>query len=248
MERSNVPPPVTRVLDAAEAWLPRRMVAVEERLGELTAAGGERLAGEAGATLAAGGKRLRPMLVLVCAGDDSGDGAIRAAAAVELIHMATLVHDDVLDSAPLRRGQPTVVARAGRADGDGGRRSVALARVRRARRGRRGRRAPGGAAGGGLGGPGAWRAGSAPRCLRPRDPGRPLPRALPAEDGPPLRVCVPDRPRRPIPRPPGPWRPSGGRSALPFSCSTTCSTSPARRSARARRSAPTCWTGPSPCR
>jgi geranylgeranyl pyrophosphate synthase len=115
MERSNVPPPVTRVLDAAEAWLPRRLVAVEERLGELTAAGGERLAAEAGATLAAGGKRLRPMLVLVCAGDEAGAGAIRAAAAVELIHMATLVHDDVLDSAPLRRGRPTVVARAGRA-------------------------------------------------------------------------------------------------------------------------------------
>jgi geranylgeranyl pyrophosphate synthase len=114
MDRSSVPPPVTRVLDAAAAWLPRRLAAVEGRLSELTAGGGERLAGEAGATLAAGGKRLRPILVLVCAGDDSGDGAISAAAAVELIHMATLVHDDVLDAAPLRRGHPTVVARAGR--------------------------------------------------------------------------------------------------------------------------------------
>ena len=41
--------------------------------------------------------------------------AIRAATAIELVHMATLVHDDVLDAAPLRRGRPTVVARAGRA-------------------------------------------------------------------------------------------------------------------------------------
>jgi geranylgeranyl pyrophosphate synthase len=115
VNRSNVPPPVTRVLDAAEAWLPRRMLAVEQRLGELTETGGEVLAAEATATLAAGGKRLRPMLVLVCAGHDAGDSAIHAAAAVELIHMATLVHDDVLDAAPLRRGRPTVVARAGRA-------------------------------------------------------------------------------------------------------------------------------------
>jgi len=52
--------------------------------------------------------------VLVCAGPDAGDGAVRAATAIELVHMATLVHDDVLDAAPLRRGLPTVVARAGR--------------------------------------------------------------------------------------------------------------------------------------
>ena len=114
MNRSAVPPPVTRVLTAAEAWLPRRMAAVEKRLGELADDGGPRLAAEAGATLSAGGKRLRPMLVLVCAGPDAGDEAQRAAVAIELVHMATLVHDDVLDAAPLRRGHPTVVARAGR--------------------------------------------------------------------------------------------------------------------------------------
>ena len=114
MNRSAVPPPVTRVLDAAETWLPRRMAAVEDRLGELVGAGGDRLAEEAGATLAAGGKRLRPMLVLLCAGPDAGPAAIGAATAVELVHMATLVHDDVLDTAPLRRGVPTVFARAGR--------------------------------------------------------------------------------------------------------------------------------------
>ncbi len=114
MNRSAVPPPVTRVLDAAEAWLPRRMAAVEGRLGQLTVGGGATLAAEATATLAAGGKRLRPMLVLVCGGEQAGDEAIRAATAIELVHMATLVHDDVLDAAPLRRGRPTVVARAGR--------------------------------------------------------------------------------------------------------------------------------------
>ena len=114
MDRSTVPPPVTQVLDAASAWLPRRMSEVEERLAALVGGHGGRLAEEAGATLAAGGKRLRPLLVLVCAGREAGAEAVRAASAVELVHMATLVHDDVLDAAPLRRGLPTVVARAGR--------------------------------------------------------------------------------------------------------------------------------------
>ena len=101
-------------MDAAQAWLPRRMGAVEERLQELVSGHGEKLGTEAGATLEAGGKRLRPMLVLVCAGPDADAGAIRAATAIELVHMATLVHDDVLDAAPLRRGVSTVFARAGR--------------------------------------------------------------------------------------------------------------------------------------
>jgi geranylgeranyl pyrophosphate synthase len=114
VNRSAIPPPVTQVMDAAQAWLPRRMGAVERRLGELLVGHGERLGTEAGATLEAGGKRLRPMLVLLCAGPDADEGAIRAATAIELVHMATLVHDDVLDAASLRRGRPTVVARAGR--------------------------------------------------------------------------------------------------------------------------------------
>jgi len=42
------------------------------------------------------------------------DGLVHAAAAIELLHMATLVHDDVVDEAPARRGQPTVFAQAGR--------------------------------------------------------------------------------------------------------------------------------------
>jgi geranylgeranyl pyrophosphate synthase len=114
VNRSSVPPPVTQVLDAAANWLPRRMAAVEQRLGAVVASHGEQLGAEAGATLAAGGKRLRPMLVLLCGGPEAGEGAIRAATAVELVHMASLVHDDVLDAAPLRRGRPTVVASSGR--------------------------------------------------------------------------------------------------------------------------------------
>jgi geranylgeranyl pyrophosphate synthase len=113
--RSAVPPPVTAVLDASSRWLPARLGAVEDQLRQRSQGFGELLDADAGATLAAGGKRLRPMLVLLCAGPDGGEEAVRAAAAVELVHMATLVHDDVLDAAPLRRGQPTVAATSGRA-------------------------------------------------------------------------------------------------------------------------------------
>src|SRR3954467_10677160 len=113
MTRSSVPPPVTAVMDAASAWLPARMAVVEDRLAELAGGYGPTLGEEAEATLKAGGKRLRPILVLMAAGDGAGDRAIRAATAVELLHMATLVHDDVLDGAPVRRGRPTAYANGG---------------------------------------------------------------------------------------------------------------------------------------
>jgi geranylgeranyl pyrophosphate synthase len=109
-----VPPPVTAVLDASSRWLPQRLGEVEELLRSAVADRGERLSRDAVATLAAGGKRLRPMLVLLCAGEEGDAAAVRAASAIELVHMATLVHDDVLDDAPLRRGLPTVAATSGR--------------------------------------------------------------------------------------------------------------------------------------
>jgi len=111
---SAVPPPVTAVLDASSRWLPASLGQVEALLREQSRDCGERLGADTEATLSAGGKRLRPMLVLLCAGPDGGERAVRAAAAIELVHMATLVHDDVLDDAPLRRGRPTVAATSGR--------------------------------------------------------------------------------------------------------------------------------------
>ncbi len=57
--------------------------------------------------ISSGGKRLRPMLVLAAAGlaDYKGDGHIKLAAAVEFMHTATLLHDDVVDQSDLRRGK-----------------------------------------------------------------------------------------------------------------------------------------------
>ncbi len=56
----------------------------------------------------AGGKRLRPVLTLLAAhlGDPDRPAVIEAAIGAELTHLATLYHDDVMDSAPLRRGAP----------------------------------------------------------------------------------------------------------------------------------------------
>jgi geranylgeranyl pyrophosphate synthase len=106
--------PVTEVIRAAGDHVPALLARVERRLGELAADHGETLAEHAGSTIAAGGKRLRPLLVFLAAGDGDGEGLVRAATAVELVHSATLVHDDVLDAAALRRGVATVVASAGR--------------------------------------------------------------------------------------------------------------------------------------
>ncbi len=57
----------------------------------------------------AGGKRFRPLMALLCAGfgDHERDVVFSAATVVELTHLATLYHDDVMDEAPLRRGRPS---------------------------------------------------------------------------------------------------------------------------------------------
>jgi geranylgeranyl pyrophosphate synthase len=107
---------VDAVLDAGGSTAPRVMARVEERMAQLSSGHGELLARYAGSTIAAGGKRLRPLLVCLAAGvpPPETEALVRAAVAVELVHAATLVHDDVLDGSSLRRGRPTVVAAAGR--------------------------------------------------------------------------------------------------------------------------------------
>lgn len=65
------------------------------------------------------GKRIRPLLVLLTAAAAGGDWprALPAAAAVELIHNFSLIHDDIEDNSPLRRGRPTVWKTWGLAQG-----------------------------------------------------------------------------------------------------------------------------------
>jgi len=101
------------VLEAGGPELSRQLHRTERRLSEVAESHGAQLGRHAAGTLSAGGKRLRPMLVFLCGGA-GGEQLVSAAVAVELLHMATLVHDDVLDQAALRRGRPTVFATAGR--------------------------------------------------------------------------------------------------------------------------------------
>jgi geranylgeranyl pyrophosphate synthase len=78
--------------------------AVEERLAA-SVAGHPGLVAEVGAdALSAGGKRLRPMLAFLSAPEGT-PAPVAAGAAVELVHMATLVHDDLIDGARVRRGR-----------------------------------------------------------------------------------------------------------------------------------------------
>ena len=68
-----------------------------------------------GYSLAGGGKRLRPMLLMLACGifSDDTQRALPAAAAVEMFHNFTLLHDDIMDNAAMRRGKPSVFAKWG---------------------------------------------------------------------------------------------------------------------------------------
>ena len=91
----------------------------EQRLRDAVAGHAAQVAGPAEDTLAAGGKRVRPLLVFCAAPQgaliETGrrENLLSAGAAVELVHMATLVHDDLLDGATMRRGRPTVAMSLG---------------------------------------------------------------------------------------------------------------------------------------
>ncbi|TMA38627.1 MAG: polyprenyl synthetase family protein [Deltaproteobacteria bacterium] len=94
---------------------------VEERLGEELVSRESRLATIASHLLGAGGKRVRPSVVLLAfhaAGDGARrhDDAIEAAVALELIHSATLLHDDIIDGGDVRRGRPSALRTFGVSD------------------------------------------------------------------------------------------------------------------------------------
>jgi geranylgeranyl pyrophosphate synthase len=113
---------VDAIMQRGGEGLRKRMIRAELHLENVTAQAGAPLAAPASATIRAGGKRLRPLLVVLASESAGGppqtqDGEerlLRAAVAVELVHSATLVHDDLIDGAQLRRGRPTVAAVAGR--------------------------------------------------------------------------------------------------------------------------------------
>jgi geranylgeranyl pyrophosphate synthase len=77
---------------------------IEERLARTVASHPGVVAAVGNEALAAGGKRLRPLLVFLSAPPGT-EPSIAAGVAVELVHMATLVHDDLIDRAHFRRGQ-----------------------------------------------------------------------------------------------------------------------------------------------
>lgn len=94
--------PIPRVWD--------RMADVERRLREVTVADTEFLTEIAQHLLSAGGKRYRPLLAQVAAelGANTGGEPVEAGVSVELVHLGSLYHDDVIDEAETRRGQASV--------------------------------------------------------------------------------------------------------------------------------------------
>ena len=210
---------------------------VEELL-DRSMAGHPGLVAEIGAeALTAGGKRLRPMLTFLSAPAGTRP-SVAAGAAVELVHMATLVHDDLIDGARVRRGKAAAWtaygADAARAAGDYifarafselaargdvdavailAEASLALAR---------------------------GEAHAAPPALRPGHDGRGLPRALRAQD---RASCS-----RPRACSAAAAATTAGCSASRSRSSTTSSTARATRSRRARSPAPTCATARRRCR
>ncbi|NDL57671.1 polyprenyl synthetase family protein [Phytoactinopolyspora mesophila] len=86
---------------------------VEQRLHEAVKSDDDVLSEASRHLVRAGGKRFRPLLTLVAAsfGDIEAPGVVPAAVVVELTHVGTLYHDDVMDEAQLRRGGPSANAR-----------------------------------------------------------------------------------------------------------------------------------------
>ncbi|MGI8649081.1 MAG: polyprenyl synthetase family protein [Rubrobacter sp.] len=89
---------------------------VEARLVEVARRAPAPLSEPAMEALTSGGKRLRPMLLLLSSGMGipEHDKVLEAAVAIEVLHTATLIHDDIVDRAETRRGVPTAVASYGR--------------------------------------------------------------------------------------------------------------------------------------
>ena len=106
-DSSNISAPIRAELCAVEQKLLRLLDCNEVLIGEICHY-----------LVDGGGKRLRPLFILLayraCGGTDARvEDAIDAAIALELIHSATLLHDDIIDAGALRRGKPSAYARFG---------------------------------------------------------------------------------------------------------------------------------------
>jgi heptaprenyl diphosphate synthase len=106
---------VPRSSEDLSAAVSRAMEVFEERLAEAVSAAHPLLDQSARHLVAAGGKRFRPLMVLVSShlGDPDHPDVLEAALVVELTHLATLYHDDVMDEAEVRRGGPSANERYG---------------------------------------------------------------------------------------------------------------------------------------
>lgn len=106
-------PPVYAFVRPLKPWLAQ----CEDMLARFAGGHVPEVSGPAVETLRAGGKRVRPLMVFCSSARDEDDrpALVTAAAAVELVHMATLVHDDLIDGATTRRGLPTVARAHGAA-------------------------------------------------------------------------------------------------------------------------------------
>jgi heptaprenyl diphosphate synthase len=98
-----------------EAGVGRILAAVEDELRQTVNSADPLVSAAARHLVDAGGKRFRPLLVALAAhfGDPSAPEVVKAAVVVELTHLATLYHDDVMDEALVRRGAPSVNSRWG---------------------------------------------------------------------------------------------------------------------------------------
>ncbi len=101
----------TAITTAKEVFdlLRDELIAVEQEFERLSASEVDSITEIAGYLREGGGKRIRPALLLLAAKalGFSGNSSIRLGAVIEMIHTATLVHDDIIDVADIRRGRPS---------------------------------------------------------------------------------------------------------------------------------------------
>lgn len=111
--RLTIPAPVLAQLESDGLHVAGILDEVEDRLRAQVASSHAFVDEAARYLITAGGKRYRPLLVALTGhlGDPRRPGLVDAAVIVELVHLATLYHDDVIDEAPARRGNPSANSR-----------------------------------------------------------------------------------------------------------------------------------------